>query len=210
MIPSCTPPPQSRITSADAGIDGAQRVYQSMQVETWVGLEDGLIRSERMTARVMPPIGDPKKMPSPIELGVVLTYSDVNKPITIIPPPVPTPTAIPPTPAPAAQVVAPPGSQPGLQATPENGWPSLQAPTPGINGFPTPEASLGTPESVIEGGEQLPQPSNATPSQREQALAAERALVALATGGQPRTGSFARGNNIVLDVPFRTQQDNTN
>jgi hypothetical protein len=53
------------------------------------------------------------------------------------------------------------------------------------------------------------QPSGPTPSQREQALAAERALVALATGGQPRTGSYGRGSNIFLDLPFRTQQDNT-
>ena len=45
---------------------GAQPVYQTMQVETWIGLEDGLIRAERMTARVLLPIGDPKKMPDPI------------------------------------------------------------------------------------------------------------------------------------------------
>ena len=32
---------------------------------------------------------------------------------------------------------------------------------------------------------------------------------ALATGGQPRTGSYGRGSNIFLDLPFRTQQDNT-
>ena len=52
------------------GANGAQPVYQSMQVETWVGLEDGLIRAERMTARVLPPISDPKKMPDPIDLDV--------------------------------------------------------------------------------------------------------------------------------------------
>jgi hypothetical protein len=70
---------------------------------------------------------------------------------------------------------------------------------------------------VVEGTvepEETPQPGVAgptgpTPNQREQALAAERALVALATGGQPRTNSYARGNNILLDLPFRTQQDNT-
>ena len=33
--------------------------------------------------------------------------------------------------------------------------------------------------------------------------------MALATGGQPRTGSYGRGSNIFLDLPFRTQQDNT-
>ena len=168
-----------------------------------------MIRSERMTARVMPPIGDPKRMPDPIEFDVVLTYSDVNKPITIIPPAVPTPTAVPPTPAPAAPAAAPqPNGSTAIQPAPDNGRPGLQAPTPGINGFPTPEA-LGTPEGIIE-GEEPTQPSGATPSQREQALAAERALVGLATGGQPRTGSFARGNNILLDVPFRTQLDNSN
>jgi hypothetical protein len=210
VIPSCTPPPQSRISGGDAAIDGAQPVYQAMQVEAWVGLEDGVIRSERMTARVMPPIGDPKRMPDPIELDVVLTYSDVNKPITIIPPPVPTPTMIPATPAPAtAPGASQPNGQTAIQPAPDNGRPGLQAPTPGLIGFPTPE-SLGTPEGVITEGD-LPQPSGGqTPSQREQAAAAERALVGLATGGQPRTGSFARGNNIVLDVPFRTQLDNTN
>ncbi|MCC7370217.1 MAG: C39 family peptidase [Chloroflexi bacterium] len=207
VIPSCTPPPQSRITPGEAIVEGAQPVYQSMQVEAWVGLEDGLIRSERMTARVLPPIGDPKRMPDPIEFDMVLTYSDVNLPITIIPPPVPTPTAIPPTAGPASQGAGQPAA---VQPAPDNGRQSgLQAPTPGLPGFPTPETSE-PPESVIEGGEQPAQPSNATPGQREQALAAERALVALATGGQPRTGSYARGNNIVLDIPFRTQLDNTN
>jgi hypothetical protein len=65
---------------------------------------------------------------------------------------------------------------------------------------------------VVESPGEIPigqQPSGPTPSQREQALAAERALVALATGGQPRTGSYGRGSNIFLDLPFRTQQDNT-
>src|SRR6185436_10615725 len=65
-------------------------------------LEDGLIRAERMSARVLPPISDPKQMPDPIDLDVVLTYSDVNKPITIIPPPLPTPTPIPVPAAPTA------------------------------------------------------------------------------------------------------------
>jgi hypothetical protein len=207
VIPSCTPPPQTRLSPAEAQVEGAQPVYQSMQVEAWVGIEDGLIRSERMTARVLPPIGDPKRMPDPIEFDVVLTYSDVNKPITIIPPPVPTPTAVPAPPAPAAPAAQPGGPATAIQPAPDNGR-LAPAPTPGLPGLPTPEG-LGTPETVIE-GEGEPQPSGATPSQREQAMAAERALVAIATGGQPRTGSFARGNSILLDVPFRTQLDNTN
>lgn len=209
IIPSCTPPASS---PSDTATFGAQPVYQSMQIEAWVGLEDGLIRAERMTARVLPPIGDPKEMPDPIDLDVVLTYSDVNKPITIIPPPVPTPTPVP-VPATAAPAAAPAPAQPEpVQPAPANGAPA--APTPGLPAAATPEP-LGTPEStIIEGTPEptlaeLPGPTGPTPNQREQALAAERALVALATGGQPRTNSYARGNNILLDLPFRTQQDNT-
>ena len=69
VIPSCTPPPQTRVTNA--GQNSAQHVYQSLKVETWVGIEDGLIRSERMTAKILPPIGDPKQMPDPIEFDAV-------------------------------------------------------------------------------------------------------------------------------------------
>lgn len=204
VIPSCTPPsagPSSLETN------GAQPVYQTMQVETWIGLEDGLIRAERMTARVLPPISDPKKMPDPIDFDVVLTYSDVNKPITIIPPPVPTAT---PLPATAGPIAAPGPPQQGLQPAPAT--PAPAAPTPGIAITTTPGPE-GTPEATPE-AEQPVQPgvvgpTGPTPNQREQALAAERALVALATGGQPRTNSYARGNNILLDLPFRTQQDNT-
>jgi hypothetical protein len=212
VIPSCTPPATS---PNDVPTYGAQPVYQTMQVEAWVGLEDGLIRAQRMTARLLPPISDPKQMPDPIDLDVVLTFSDVNKPITIIPPRVPTATAAPVTPAPSngqAQAAPQPGT---VQPAPDNGRPQngLQAgaPTPGLPGVETP-GLLGTPEGVVEGTPppELPiGPSGPTPSQREQALAAERALVALATGGQPRTGSYARGSNIFLDLPFRTQQDNT-
>jgi hypothetical protein len=211
VIPSCTPPANG---PADLVADGAQPVYQTMQVEAWVGLEDGLIRAQRMTARVLPPISDPKQMPDPIDLDVVLTFSDVNKPITIIPPALPTATpTLAPTAAPVAQVAAP---QPApVQPAPANGAPNAPqaAPTPGLPNAGTPEP-LGTPEGVVEGtvepGQpELPGPTGPTPNQREQALAAERALVALATGGQPRTNSYARGNNILLDLPFRTQQDNT-
>jgi hypothetical protein len=203
IIPSCTPPAQA---AANPMNNGAQHVYQSMQVEAWVGLEDGLIRSQRMTARVLPPISDPKEMPDPIELDVVLTYSDVNKPITIIPPQVPTPTPVPPTAGPV--VAAPPAAPNGLQPAPDNGRSAVpEAPTPGLPDPMMPN-DLGTPQGTVE--EPLPdEPSGPTPSQREQAAGAERALVAIATGGQPRTGSYARGNNILLDVPFRTQQDNT-
>jgi len=62
-------------------------------------------------------------------------------------------------------------------------------------------------EEPVEGTAQGP--TGPTPSQQEQALAAERALVAIATGGQPRNGSFALGNTILLDVPFRTQQSSS-
>jgi hypothetical protein len=203
VIPSCTPPSSG---PNDLEENGAQPVYQTMQIETWIGLEDGLIRAERMTARVLPPISDPKKMPDPIDFDVVLTYSDVNKPITIIPPPVPTATPLPATAAPAA--AAPP--QQGLQPAPQN-TPAPAAPTPGLASAPpgpeeTPEVTPETEQPVQPG---VVGPTGPTPNQREQALAAERALVALATGGQPRTNSYARGNNILLDLPFRTQQDNT-
>ena len=203
VIPSCTPPGPAAV---DPGVRGAQPVYQTMQVEAWVGVEDGLIRAQRMTARVLPPIGDPKQMSDPIDLDVVLTFYDVNKPITIIPPPLPTATPVPPTAAPATAAPA------AVQPAPANGQPApVEAPTPGLIGAPTPEL-IGSPEATVEGPRELPigqQPSGPTPSQREQALAAERALVALATGGQPRIGSYGRGSNIFLDLPFRTQQDNT-
>ena len=104
VIPSCTPPAGA---PANVSQTGAQPVYQTMKVETWVGLQDGLIRSERMTARVLPPISDPKKMPDPIDLDCVFTFSEVNQPITIIPPPLPEPTVT------AAPAVAP---QPGAPA----------------------------------------------------------------------------------------------
>jgi hypothetical protein len=204
VIPSCTPPTGA---PGDLEANGAQPVYQTMQVETWIGLEDGLIRAERMTARVLPPISDPKQMPDPIDFDVVLTYSDVNKPITIIPPPVPTET---PLPATAAPVAAAPAPQPGLQPAPAA--PAPAAPTPGIAITMTPfpeETPEGTPEAEQPVQPGVTGPTGPTPNQREQALAAERALVALATGGQPRTNSYARGNNILLDLPFRTQQDNT-
>jgi hypothetical protein len=188
--------------------NGAQPVYQALKVETWVGLEDGLIRSERMTARLLPPISDPKKMPDPITFDAVLTYSEVNQPITIIPPqlPEPTATAVPvaaPQPSaggPTGLTTGPAGAATPVQPAPPNGAAAPQAPTPGIAETP-PSGPFGTPEEV---------PTETTagppPSQQEQSLAAERALVAIATGGQPRTGSFALGSNILLDVPFRTQQ----
>ena len=107
-----------------------------MQVEAWVGLEDGLIRAQRMTARILPPISDPKRMPDPIDFDVVLTYYDVNKPITIIPPALPTATPVPATAAPAAVQAAPANGQPA----PANGqpaagrgpdpWPGARAPEP--------------------------------------------------------------------------------
>lgn len=201
VIPSCTPPGPAQ---ADPGNRGAQPVYQEMQVEAWVGIEDGLIRAQRMSAKVLPPIGDPKEMPDPINLDVVLTFSDVNKPITIIPPRLPTATPVPPTPAPQT-APAPSAPQPApVQPAPDNG----QAPTPGL--IDATPGALGTPEGVVDQtGEPVPEAAGPSPSQREQALAAERALVALATGGQPRTGSYARGSSIFLDLPFRTQQDNT-
>ncbi|MFN8634084.1 MAG: SdrD B-like domain-containing protein [Chloroflexota bacterium] len=210
IIPGCTPPAQG---PSDMQTYGAQPVYQSMQVEAWVGIDDGLIRSERMTAKVLPAISDPKQMPDPIDLDVVLTYSDVNKPITIIAPQLPPP---PPTAAPAtgAQGAPGPGGQPSgltggpgatVQPAPPNGLSGTPAPTPGLPGLATP--GVGTPEVPPEGAPE--QPAGPPPSQREQALAAERALVAIATGGQPRTGSYARGSSILLDLPFRSQQDNT-
>jgi len=204
IIPSCTPPAQG---PADVATFGAQPVYQQLQIEAWVGLEDGLIRAQRMTGRLLPPISDPKRMPDPIDFDAVLTYYDVNRPITIIPPPLPTPTPVPATAAPAAAGPA------AVQPAPANGQPApAEAPTPGL--APAPPGLVATPEGPLEEqqpGESPigPQPGGPTPSQREQALAAERALVALATGGQPRTGSYGRGSNIFLDLPFRTQQDNT-
>ncbi len=201
---SCTPPAQA---VSDPANNRAQHVYQTMQVEAWVGLQDGLIRSERMTARVLPPISDPKEMPDPIELDVVLTFSDVNKPITILPPLLPTPTPVPPTAGPVAAAPAAPAPASGLQPAPDNGRAVQEAPTPGLPDAMMPN-DLGTPQGTVA-EPQPDQPSGPTPSQREQAAAAERALVAIATGGQSRTGSYARGNNILLDVPFRTQQDNT-
>jgi hypothetical protein len=203
VIPSCTPPGPK---AEDPGSRGAQPVYQTMQVEAWVGVEDGLIRAQRMTAKVLPPIGDPKNMPDPIDLDVVLTYYDVNKPITIIPPQVPTPTPLPPTagPAPAQAAPVPAAPDNGRQAGPaETPTPGPLAPTPGLLASPAATSEAQPPEEPIT------QPTGPTPSQREQALAAERALVALATGGQARTGSYGRGSNIFLDLPFRTQQDNT-
>ena len=47
------------------------------------------------------------------------------------------------------------------------------------------------------------------PSQSEQILAAERAQVALETRGPARTNGAARDGSVLLDVPFRTQQDGT-
>jgi len=209
IIPSCTPPAPGP-SGTDLGEYGAQPVYQKMQVEAWVGLEDGLIRAQRMTATVMPPIGDPKQMPDPIEFDVVLTFYDVNKPITIVPPRIPTATPVPAPPAaPAEQAPAPQQPAAAVQPAAENGRPTPPAPTPGI-AIASPEP-LGTPEGIVDAPIELVPggPSGPTPSQREQALAAERALVALATGGQTRAGSYGRGSNIFLDLPFRSQQDNT-
>jgi Peptidase_C39 like family len=205
VIPSCTPPPETRVTAP--GRLGAQPVYQSLKVETWVGLEDGLIRSERMTAKILPPIGDPKQMPDPIQFDAVLTYSDVNVPITIIPPPLPEPTATPVV-ATAPQTGGPAGGTTAIQPAPANGQAAPSAPTPGLAPEAASPVALPTTEGVSAEG-QVEIPTAPTASQQEQALAAERALVAIATGGQPRSNSFARGSSILLDVPFRTQLDNT-
>ncbi|HYU19088.1 MAG TPA: SdrD B-like domain-containing protein [Chloroflexota bacterium] len=164
-----------------------QPVAQQMQMETWVGKNDRLIRSQRFTALMLNQVSDPLTTPDPFELNISLTLSEVNRPLTIIAPSLPTPVPAPGTPAPGA-----PGAPPGA--------PRAAPAPPVIEGTPPPGAEeTPTPEVPPEG----------VPPQPEQVLAAERALVALVTGGQPRTNSFARGNSILLDVPFRTQQDGT-
>ena len=201
--PLCTPPAavEPEVTQ------GAASVYQTVQLQAWVGVDDGKIRAERFTARVLPPISDPKTIPDPLEFEAVLTFWDVNLPITILPPAVPTPTPLPAPPAPAPAPGVAPGGAPGPATAiqpPGNGRP---APTPGLSPeFLTPQP---LPESLPPDVEGDVPPLEEPPTQREQILAAERALVALATGGQPRTGSVARGNQIQLDVPWRSQLDNT-
>ncbi|MCC6176253.1 MAG: C39 family peptidase [Chloroflexi bacterium] len=205
IIPACTPPPETRVEQP--AVQGAQPVYQDMQVQTWIGLDDGLIRAERMTAKVLPPIADPKRMPDPIDFDAVFTFWDVNKPITIIPPRVPEPTATLTTAAAAPGGAG--GRQSGLIEAPAPvAPPASSAPTPGLTGVSATPGELGTPEQVV--AEETPtEGQGPTPSQNEQVLAAERALVAIATGGEPLAGSTARGNSILLDVPFRSQQTGT-
>ena len=210
--PVCTPP---AAVEPQPG-QGAAYVYQTVQLQAWIGTEDGKIRAERFTSRILPPISDPKQIPDPLEFEAVLTFWDVNLPMTILPPAVPTPTPLPTMPpAPVAAPGTASGTAPGngsVVPPPGNGQPG-QAPTPGLSPdfltpAPLPPEGLppeGPPPDVEEGAPPVGEP----PTQREQVLAAERALVALATGGQPRTGSVARGNQIQLDVPWRSQLDNT-
>ena len=80
--PVCTPPAAVQPKLAQ----GAAYVYQTVQLQAWLGVDDGKIRAERFTSRVLPPISDPKTIPDPLEFEAVLTFWDVNLPVTIVPP----------------------------------------------------------------------------------------------------------------------------
>jgi hypothetical protein len=96
-----------------------------------------------------------------------------------------------------------PAPAPGAPGTPTR----TPAPLPGVvpEGTPLP----GEEEPTDETGAPIELPPGTMPTQREQELAAERALVAIVSGGQCRPGSLALPPLIQLDAPFRTQQDGT-
>ncbi len=170
-----------------------QPIYREMRLQAWVAREDRIIRAERITANILLPIADPSAIPEPIIFDALFAFMEPERPFNIVPPIIPTSTPslaeLEATRTARIEAAAPkPGAPPG---TPLPGAPEAEEPL--VAEEPTPE----------------PPPEIGAPSQREQMLAAERALVAIATGGQPRTGSTARGNTILLDVPFRTQQDGT-
>jgi len=65
---------------------GAAHTYQTVRLQAWVGTEDGKIRAERFTSHVLPPVSDPASFPDPLEFEAVLTFWDVDLPVTIVPP----------------------------------------------------------------------------------------------------------------------------
>ncbi|MFN8523797.1 MAG: SdrD B-like domain-containing protein [Chloroflexota bacterium] len=181
-------------------------VAQDMKIITFVANDDRIVRSQRVAATVLLPVSDPSEIQAPIDVNATISLIDVNRPLTIVAPALPSPTAIPTaaaaagTPGPAAAPGGAPGAAPA-RGTPGTGRDQL-TPTPGTD-IEQPEGTPGPAPAQPAPAEQAP------PGQREQQQAAERALVALASGGTPRSNSIARGDSILLDVPFRTQQDGT-
>ena len=202
---------------ANLQADGAIRpVAQEMQIQAWVGLEDRVLRSERLTARFIGAYSDLDEAPEPVDIDATFSFKAVNRPFNIVSPTLGSPAdsaSLPapegPLPLPNLPVTVPGAPRPAPAPAPAPGPAARPAPVPAPN-RPAPAEREGapTPAPQTEATAET-DPMAGVPSQSEQILAAERAQVALETRGPARTNSAARDGSILLDVPFRTQQDGT-